>query len=480
MGLFDIKRTKKPMVSTMSKVMFGSGSLGYSIVTQTFYGLFMFFGNVAHNIPGTLMGIISLIGTIWDGAGDPIFGYMSDKQKSLMLGRRHGFLLVGTLMVAIINVMLWIMPYSLPIPVKFVWFLVAVFLLNTFSTVYQTPYHALGLELSGDYYERTVIQGVKTVFFLIGMIIPTVLIGVMMTDRKDLTQYQNLGYIASIVTLICGAMSFLGTYSSLPRLRAKAMSSKEDDKPTSGFKGILKEFFTALKIKDFRSLVLGYAISLMASAFITAVGLHFFQFTFLFDFSSVSVLLGALFVMTIVSQPFWMFMAKKVDKKPSLVLGVSIALVGIGFIGLIFFLYIYFDGIIPDRPLGYLLPGMLVIGFGVGAMFSMPGSMMGDVIAVEQAKTGVNRTGTYNAFMTFAYKVSQGITSFIVGIMLDVIRFDSQADIQSGFVRAALGWLIIIGVGAVLIGGLFFYTRYAIYKKDVPYNEEPVHNLDME
>lgn len=468
------------MVSSISKVMYGSGSLGYSIVTQTFYGLFMFFGTVAHNIPGTLMGIISLVGTIWDGAGDPIFGYMSDKQKSLMLGRRHGFLLVGTLMVAITNVLLWIMPFGLPIWAKFLWFLITVILLNTFSTVYQTPFHALGLELSGDYYERTLIQGVKTVFFLIGMVIPTVLIGLLMNDRKDLVQYQNLGYIASIVTLICGAMSFLGTYSSLPRLRAKAMSTKEDERSGGGFREILREFFNALKIKNFRALVVGYAVSLMASAFITSVGLHFFQFTFLFNFSGVSVLLGALFVMTILSQPFWIYMARKIDKKPSLVTGVIIALVGIAYIGLIFVLYIYFKGIIPDRPLGYLMPGMLVIGFGVGAMFSMPGSMMGDVIAVEQQKTGINRTGTYNAFMTFANKVSQGITSFIVGVMLDIMRFNPESDPQTFFVRAALGWLVIVGVGTVLLGGLIYYIKYNIYKKDVPYNEEPVHNLDMD
>ena len=76
------KIAQKPMMSTVSKIMFGIGSLGFCMVSQTATSLLMFFGTVAHLMPGTLMGIAMLIGTIWDGGSDPIFGALSDRAKA--------------------------------------------------------------------------------------------------------------------------------------------------------------------------------------------------------------------------------------------------------------------------------------------------------------------------------------------------------------------------------------------------------------
>lgn len=67
------------------------------MVAQTATSLLMFFGTVAHLMPGTLMGIAMLIGTIWDGGSDPIFGALSDRAKSKIFGRRHGFMFLACL-----------------------------------------------------------------------------------------------------------------------------------------------------------------------------------------------------------------------------------------------------------------------------------------------------------------------------------------------------------------------------------------------
>ena len=458
------------MISAGAKLLYGSGSLGYCVVQQTMNSLMMFFGTVAHNMPGFLMGTAASLGMFWDAVTDPVMGHISDRTESKFFGRRNGYMLFAMFLVAVTNVALWSLPFGFPVFAKFLWLWLGIMLMNTFNTMFQVPYHALGVELSGDYNERTVIEGYKTVFYLIGMVIPTVLMGVLIKDRKDVLQYQNLSYIAGILMLICGCLTFLGTYSHLPRLRAKRQYSEKP--PKQSIKCILIEFFSIIKHKDFRALVFGYAVSLMCTAFITAAGLHCLTYTFKFEFSGIAILFGSLFAAIIFSQPLWLWLSRKLDKKPALIVGMSIALFGVAFCAVVFILYMY-AGIIPDRPIWFLLPAFIIVGTGVGSVFSMPYSMMGDFVAIQAAKDKKVKTATFGAFLTFFNKVSQAVTLLIVGILLDIIRFDSEAPEQSFLTRAGLGWILITGIAVALVVGIIFYTRYRITKDDVPFNAEP-------
>ncbi|HEY8424136.1 MAG TPA: MFS transporter [Clostridia bacterium] len=457
------KIAQKPVMSTSAKLMYGLGSLGFCVVSQTATSLLMYFGTVAHKMPGTLMGIAVFIGTIWDGASDPIFGSLSDRTKSKIFGRRHGYMFFGMFGVALVNVLLWQLPPAFPVWLKFIWFVVFILLFQTFNTIFQTPYQALGVELASSYDDRSSIEVFKTIFFLIGMIIPIVLLAVIFTDQTNVEQYQTMAYIGSCVMLISSALAFMGTYNQLPRLNIKARTGTIEKKSVVG---VFLDFFKSFKVKNFRALVVGYSVSLMSAAFLTSIGLHFFQYTFGLDFFQTAVALGALFIMTIFSQPIWMLISRKIDKKGALILGVSIALAAILYEFYIFISYYYLHTIGENGLFLYLVAGMLVIGLGVGSIFSMPNSMMGDLIAVEQYRTGINKTGTYNAFMTFAYKLSQSLSSFTAGIILDIIGFKAGTD-MSQKVFASLGWAVLSCIFIVLSISIIFFAQYGITKKDV-------------
>lgn len=457
------KIAQKPIMSTPAKIMYGFGSLGFCMVSQTATSLLMYFGTVAHLMPGTLMGIAVFIGTIWDGASDPIFGSLSDRTKSMIFGRRHGFMFFGMFGVALVNILLWWLPKTFPVWLKFIWFVVFILLFQTFNTIFQTPYQALGVELASSYDDRSSIEVFKTIFFLIGMIIPIVLLAVIFTDERNIEQYQTMAYIGSCVMLISSALAFMGTYSQLPRLNIKAREGTIEKK---SLLNVFLDFFKSFKLKNFRALVVGYAVSLMSAAFLTSIGLHFFQYTFGLDFFQTAVALGGLFIMTILSQPIWMLVSRKLDKKGALIMGVSIGLVGILYEGFIFVSYYYLNTIGDNSLFIYLVGGMLLIGLGVGSVFSMPSSMMGDLIAVEQHRTGINKTGTYNSFMTFAYKLSQSLSSFTAGIILDIIGFDASKE-MSKTVFASLGWAVLSCIFIVLSVSIIFFVQYGISKKDV-------------
>jgi Na+/melibiose symporter-like transporter len=98
--------------------------------------------------------------------------------------------------------------------------------------------------------------------------------------------------------------------------------------------------------------------------------------------------------------------------------------------------------------------------------------MLGDLISVERAETGVAKTGSYNAFMTFAYKLSQSFTTLVSGALLQIVRFNSELEVQTPFVKGALGWIIIVGAVAVLVAGMILYLPYDIKQSQVPTENE--------
>jgi Na+/melibiose symporter-like transporter len=459
--------------------MYAAGSLGYCVIQQTTGGLMMYFGNVAHDVSGTLMGLAIAVGMICDAVNDPIVGHLSDRSAGALLGRRHGFMLIAVIAIPIINILLWALPEAMPAAGKFLWLMGGMALIEIFNTFFQTPYHALGNDLTGDTRERTVMQTLKTVFFLVGMAVPTVLMAVMLPSKTDVKEYAELAYVTSSIMLVFGAAAFMGTHNQIPRLRAAAFPVKPAEAPR--LKNVLGGFFAVLKIKDFRALVIGYALATMGTAFIITIGMHLFEFTFGFSdsFGATAVLFGTMLAAAVVSQLVWARLPRLIDKKPSLILGLIIALFGLAYIAMIFVLHAY-SGLVSDRPLGLLIVGMALIGFGLGANFMLPSAMLADFTQVQAARYNENRAGTYSAFMTFAYKIGQAVTSLIIGVMLDTVGFRAGTTVQSAGAGAGIGWILVAGTGTVLVAAAVLYKRYAIRRADVPEISQPVHDAEDE
>lgn len=468
-----IKRT--PMMSAGGKLTFGLGDFGFSLVTNTVGSFLMFFGTAVCGISGTLMGLVTAISTAWDAVTDPVVGYMSDHSRSKIFGRRHGFLLIAIFGVALMNVALWNVPVEFPSMGKWAWILACMLCYDVFTTFFATPCSALSVELGGDSDERAKIQSVRSVFQLVGTIVPIVLMSVLQSGEMgqyDVTSYTKMAYITSSCMLIFGMFSYFSSYSSVPRLRAKSPEPKEKEKMS--LKKIFSNFFVVIKKPLYKNLILGYMISMMASSFLTMAGLHVLTYTFHLDATNMYTLVAGLFIMTILSQPIWIFIVKKFDKKTAILSGIATTFIGIGFLTVVFLSRASFS----EGTLFLNLMGALFLaGAGMGALYSMPTAMMGDAVAVEKARTKIESTGTYTGFMTLANKLSQAGTSLIIGVLLDLIGFNEGSPVQTPSVEAGLGWLIIIGISLALAGGVIFYAKYNLKKEDIPSQDDEFENV---
>lgn len=169
-------------VSVFDMLALGLGDLGYSLVSCTVATYIVSFGTMA--LPGVgksfaaLMGIATGIAVVCDAISDPIMGYVSDKFNSKIFGKRHLFMLIGLIGMMISALAVWFVPYrSLSDLGLFFYFTIFLVLLRTFNTMYYTPVGAFSVEISNDYNERTTIQAVRSVFYIVGMLLPVVIMG---------------------------------------------------------------------------------------------------------------------------------------------------------------------------------------------------------------------------------------------------------------------------------------------------------------
>ncbi len=474
------KNNQKRMVTLSQKLSLGFGDLGYSLVVNTFSSYMLFFGNTVMGVSGTLMGVAIAIGTIWDALTDPVMGFISDNARSHFFGRRHLWIIIGTIGMVVVNILIWAVPAGLSQPIKMLWFMLCIILLRTFTTMFQTPVAALSLDMSNDYNERANIQIVKSVFTILGILLPTLLIGVFQVDfineegvltdgRFNQQGYLDFGYITSACCILFGVFMCICTYSHVPRLRELAKKDKASPISIKSTKKMFVNFFGALKDKNFRGITIGYMVSMVSASILIAVGFNVFTFTFETTKFQMYMIMASLFVMTIAGQPFWMYISKKYDKRKAIIMGQIISLVGCVLLLVMFLSRDFFIDMIHKGTWNALLmcPPLMLAGFGTGVLYSLPVAMIGDIVLIEKVKSGEDKTATYSGFLTFANKTGQAISNAVLGVMLDVIGFQEGSTTQTPEVAESLGWVMCIGVILAVGAGILIFSTCKLKRSEV-------------
>ncbi len=426
-------------------------------------------------LPGFLVGLTIAVTSLWDGLSDPLIGYLSDKTCSKTFGRRLGHMLVACFALAINNVVLWLCPISDNTTVGLLWLLIFLLLQETFNTFFATPYSALCIDIAPDYNDQTKTQGFKTVFYILGLIMPSVLMyvfmptsGVGVQAQFDRQGYVNIALVNSALVIICGLISIFGTRKrvcSMPNYdKGMEEQKSKGEKQKGGLKKIMAGYVETFKKKDFRIVMLGYSVSLIATVFITSVGMHLFTFCYHFSSTQISVLMICLFGGAIASQLLWVNIVKKYDKKQTLIFALSVILLGIALTSITFLFRTYCTS---DFIFGFVAPCLFICGVGSGALYSLPHSMYADVVTMEQYKTGVNNAGRYTGYYTFTYNFSNSIALLFIGLLLDMIKFDSSQPVQALSVQNGLGKIVFFGSAIALTTAIIIFSKYSIKRSDV-------------
>jgi GPH family glycoside/pentoside/hexuronide:cation symporter len=474
------------------KLGYGIGTLGYAIPFQLLSGFFLFYCTELLGISGAAAGVLISVSTIWDAVTDPVMGYISDHtNRKILFGRRLFYIFIGSIGFAVVNFLIWRVDPQLrggdAGTVKIVWIAVLLILFKTFSTVYTTPYMALGAELSSDYNERNAVQSYRTAFFFLGFIFPSVI--AMATFFRPTERYANgqmnpeayalMGLVASAIVLVCAAVCLILTFKhrciyTVPKVKRNP------------FIGLFKEIIEALKLADYRNVSMALLFINMAMAIVIAVGMHVFTFTFGLENKQIALVFGLLFATALLAQPAWVAIANKFDKRRALIgcLYTNIA------VSLLFFVYVFAHEWVSEHYLT-ILPAAVLMGFSMGGSVSLPYSMISDTIDKDAYESGTRKEGMFYGCATFLYKVSQSVALVIIGVLLDVIGFKSSAvqtpesileysavAVQPSNVYLKLGLILPAGFLICFILALIFARKYTLNREAVIRYQTALQNND--
>lgn len=342
---------------------------------------------------------------------------------------------------------------------KFIWVLVSVLLTKTFLTIFFTPYSALGAELSTDYNTRSLVQAIKTAFFLFAIVFasagfmflffaPTPEFPVGQLNPKA---YSRISILTTMIMLASGAITYLSTKRFIRSVPANNASAKENRM------AFFRKMRFCLAQKDYRSVLLGYLFTNLGSAMISTIGLHTFTYTFMLDNFQIGMVFGIQFTISILSQPLWAKIGAKIEKFNAVKLGLKISIAGCA---ILFLATIFRNQVMVHYEFLFLFA--LVIGFGTGGLFSLPLSMIADTVDYQEVHTGERNEGIYYGMLTFGYKISQSLAILLLGFVLDFIKFDSSLPVQTPSTALLLGIFLSVGSMLALLLSAQAYKPYSL------------------
>jgi GPH family glycoside/pentoside/hexuronide:cation symporter len=431
------------------EIAYAAGMMGWSIMTNIIIVMLPYFYLPPNNsgltplVPQLLVfgafNILSLIaasGRLFDALYDPFIASVSDSSKNPK-GRRIPIMKYAILP-AVISCSLVFYPLTQGESMANAWWLTVVLACFFISvTTYIIPYNALLAELTHSADQKVKLSSFQQVGFVLGMILAA-----LCNNYADLIQtiFAISSRTLALQYAIWGLSIFSGLVMILPIL---FISEKEfiDAKPThiALIPAIRNTFrnanFKYYLISDFTFYI---ALSIISS------GLLFFVTVLLgLPGSDGGKFMGAMVVFSLVFYPLINYSARRIGKKP-------LVLIAFGILSLIF-VTIYFLGKLPFPPAMQMYILVICASFPLAALGILPNAILADIAQNDTLETGENHEGMFFAVKYLFVKLGQtlGIAIFA---MFTVYGKDPGHDYG----------LRLNGVAgfALCILALLFFTRF--------------------
>ena len=453
-------------VGLVTKLAYSVGALSDSIKTLSFTMFLLFYYTTVLGLPGSLLALAMALGLVWDAAVDPWIGHLSDRAK-LRFGRRHGFMLVGALCAGASFIAVFNPPSRLSTGALFAWLMVSSFCLRTSNSLFMVPYYALGSELTTDYHERTSISGYRVGTVLAGTLVALGAAFLVFLPNDTQTGvdskfapggYASMGLAFGAVMIVAGLVATVGTLHERPRLPSSSIAA-------TGGSRLRRSMLSAFRDPSFRALVSSSALCAMATAINAALAMHFLTYHARIDASrSFTLYFAALYVGAIAGVSIWVRVTRWIEKShvyaattllTALVISSGYWLVGEG--------RLFGTG---HSLVLILMNG--VAGFFGSAIAVLVPSMMADVTAYDETRSGRRSDGVFFGIYSFAQQFSSGLAVLVAGLLVDHFAglVPAQAA-QSATTVERLAMISNVLPAVILTGASALALRYRLTRKEL-------------
>jgi glycoside/pentoside/hexuronide:cation symporter, GPH family len=328
-------------------------------------------------LPLAVVGLTMVFSRALDIFIDPLVGTFSDRTRT-PIGRRKPWIMAG---LPIAMIALWFL-FVPPETVSPIYLFLALFFVNLGTTVMDLPYAAWGAEMSDDYNERTRVAAWRGAFGAFGNLLAlSIPVGLDMMGYADVA--QKLFWIALfyVVTqpILFALPLLLIKEGPLPKQLPITMTMMQR-------MAVVKDNRAFLLLIGANVLLAGGAS--VITALNNIVMTHLAGVPELFSYT---VLLQNIAIL--VTLPLWMHSAKRLGKHITVAIAGGLAII----LSLINFAWGQSDGY-------YLAATIIAQGIPTGAIMFLGAAMIADLVDVDTAQTGEERTALYFAFMNLAVK----------------------------------------------------------------------------
>lgn len=395
-------------------------------------------GNISLGLSAFWLGTIMIVPRLWDAISDPIMGHLSDNTRTRW-GRRRPYILVGGVAVALSFVAMWWVPRGdwvrvlFPTEYAYNWFQLAYILggmlvFFTATTIFEIPHGALGMEMSGDYHERTRLFSAKSFLgnmFAMGTPWLILLAGLDFFGGPGGDLADGMRY----VSIFIAAMLLPLAYWWFVALKEPGFAVAKEQ-PKSAF---WHDMRTTISNRTF--------LNLVAIIFTLAMGFNFVQIFNLYitifflyggDEDGAGYLLGfagtAWAVTGLVAVFPLNWLSKRLGKNKTLL--IAIVLMCAAQLSKIFCYN-------PDFPYLVLIPTVL-LSAGMLMFFTLGSSLVGDVCDEDELKTGTRSEGSFYSVYWWFIKLGSAFASFVMGALLVFTGFDERQNVSVDALRGNL------------------------------------------
>lgn len=398
------------------KVAYGSGAVANNILGAAL-GYMSIVLNIGYGLNPAVVGMLLAIPRLTDALTDPLMGYISDNTTS-RFGRRRPYIFWGAILVGIVFAAMWQLPRGHS-DSFYIWaFLAGSLLFYLAYTVFATPWVAFGYEMTPDYHERTRLQGVSNFMGQIGFFVVPWLYAIMENDRWFTDSIQGVRTLAVILGILVAVLGVLPAIFCKERYKDLMVAKREKKTMGRVMAEFIKAFVITIKCRPFLQLCAAtfflFNGIMLVGSFGSYIGIFYVcggnqdmgaKYMGLFGtLSSITVFLVI---------PLVTFLSKKAGKKKIFILSAAITMLGS---------LLKWPCYNPTHPFLILLPAPL-ISFGMGALFTLMGSMIADVCDLDELETGERREGMFGSIFWWVVKLGMALAFAISGILLNATGF---------------------------------------------------------
>ncbi|MEM1035181.1 MAG: MFS transporter [Pseudomonadota bacterium] len=452
----------------LTKIAYGIGGAAGGVKNNGFdYVLLLFYSQIM-GLPAVLVAAALGIALILDAISDPMVGYWSDNLRS-KLGRRHPFMYVAMIPVAVAYFFLWNPPTNMETSGLFAWLLTLTILIRLMYTLYEVPNTALAAELSQDYDDRTSLISFRYFFAWIGgLTVQVILFAVLLepseTDTTGifhLPGWNTYGLIGGCVIFTAILISSAGTHHQIPNFK-----EPPPRRPLTPLK-VIGEIWETVSNPSFRALFIATMFGLIASGISATLNQYINSFFWGFTVDQIGLLTIAVFISAVVALVIAPIAGKTLGKKRAAII-----------IGVLAFtiapapVFARQLGLMPPNGTEALFNTILVVTVVDVALIIayqiLATSMVADIVEESELKTGRRSEGVFFAGISFMRKLSQMAGVFSASFILAaaaIVPGMTASEVSNESIRA-LGWGYATTLLVVWMLMLLAISFYRISRED--------------